>query len=104
MGCRCTMLDERTRQLRKNTTDAEHRLWHYLRLRQLEGHKFRKQVRRRAAHHGRPFQLNQSFNCLIRLLVPGNSNIAPPCTVAESASMPLHSAKMRSICRTIVAL
>jgi very-short-patch-repair endonuclease len=39
------MPDERARQLRKNMTDAERKLWHYLRLRQLEGHKFRRQVR-----------------------------------------------------------
>jgi very-short-patch-repair endonuclease len=39
------MADERARQLRKNMTDAERRLWQYLRLRQLDGHKFRRQVR-----------------------------------------------------------
>ena len=39
------MADERARRLRKNMTDAERRLWQYLRLRQLEGHKFRRQVR-----------------------------------------------------------
>src|SRR5688572_33446717 len=39
------MPDERARQLRKNMTDAERALWRYLRLRQLEGHKFRRQVR-----------------------------------------------------------
>jgi very-short-patch-repair endonuclease len=31
------------RQLRKNQTDAEQLLWRYLRLRQLDGHKFRRQ-------------------------------------------------------------
>ena len=39
------MADERARRLRKNMTDAERALWRYLRLRQLEGHKFRRQVR-----------------------------------------------------------
>jgi len=39
------MADERARRLRKNMTDAERKLWQYLRLRQLEGHKFRRQVR-----------------------------------------------------------
>ena len=39
------MADERARRLRKNMTGAEHALWRYLRLRQLEGHKFRRQVR-----------------------------------------------------------
>jgi very-short-patch-repair endonuclease len=39
------MADERARQLRKNMTDAERALWRYLRLRQLDGHKFRRQVR-----------------------------------------------------------
>jgi very-short-patch-repair endonuclease len=39
------MADERARSLRKNMTEAERKLWHYLRLRQLEGHKFRHQVR-----------------------------------------------------------
>jgi very-short-patch-repair endonuclease len=39
------MPDERARHLRKNMTDAERRHWQYLRLRQLEGHKFRRQVR-----------------------------------------------------------
>jgi very-short-patch-repair endonuclease len=39
------MPDERARHLRKNMTDAERRLWQHLRLRQLEGHKFRRQVR-----------------------------------------------------------
>ena len=39
------MADERARRLCKNMTDAERRLWQYLRLRQLEGHKFRRQVR-----------------------------------------------------------
>jgi very-short-patch-repair endonuclease len=39
------MADERARSLRKNMTDAERRLWRYLRQRQLDGHKFRRQVR-----------------------------------------------------------
>jgi very-short-patch-repair endonuclease len=39
------MADERARSLRKNMTNAERRLWRYLRQRQLEGHKFRRQVR-----------------------------------------------------------
>jgi very-short-patch-repair endonuclease len=44
-GCRRTMADERARQLRRNMTDAERALWRYLRMRQLDGHKFRKPVR-----------------------------------------------------------
>jgi very-short-patch-repair endonuclease len=39
------MADSRARRLRKNMTDAERKLWQYLRLRQLDGHKFRRQVR-----------------------------------------------------------
>jgi very-short-patch-repair endonuclease len=39
------MADERARRLRKNMTGAERRLRQYLRLRQLDGHKFRRQVR-----------------------------------------------------------
>jgi very-short-patch-repair endonuclease len=35
---------ERARQLRKNLTDAERRLWKYLRCKQIEGHRFRRQV------------------------------------------------------------
>jgi very-short-patch-repair endonuclease len=38
------MADERARRLRKSMTDAERALWRYLRLRQLNGHKFRRQV------------------------------------------------------------
>jgi very-short-patch-repair endonuclease len=38
------MADERAQRLRTNMTDAESKLWRYLRLRQLEGHKFRRQV------------------------------------------------------------
>jgi very-short-patch-repair endonuclease len=38
------MADERARRLRKNMTDAERALWRYLRLRQLDGYKFRRQV------------------------------------------------------------
>ena len=38
------MADERARRLRKNMTDAERALWRYLRMRQLDGHKFRRQV------------------------------------------------------------
>ena len=33
----------RARALRKNSTDAERALWHYLRLRQRQGYKFRRQ-------------------------------------------------------------
>ena len=33
----------RAKQLRKNSTDAEHQLWRVLRSRQLAGHKFRRQ-------------------------------------------------------------
>ncbi|HSY86977.1 MAG TPA: DUF559 domain-containing protein [Verrucomicrobiae bacterium] len=35
---------ERARQLRKNLTDAERKLWRYLRRKQIEGHRFRRQV------------------------------------------------------------
>ncbi len=35
---------ERARQLRKNLTDAERRLWKYLRRKQLESHRFRRQL------------------------------------------------------------
>ena len=34
---------ERSRALRKNATDAERILWHHLRRRQLNGHRFRRQ-------------------------------------------------------------
>ena len=34
----------RSRTLRNQATDAERRLWHFLRLRQLGGHRFRRQV------------------------------------------------------------
>jgi adenine-specific DNA-methyltransferase len=34
----------RARRLRKQATDAERHLWHYLRRRQLAGHRFRRQV------------------------------------------------------------
>jgi very-short-patch-repair endonuclease len=34
----------KARQLRKNSTEAESTLWKHLRNRQLEGHKFRRQV------------------------------------------------------------
>ena len=34
---------QRARALRKNPTEAEHALWKHLRMRQLEGHKFRRQ-------------------------------------------------------------
>ena len=37
------MSTERARALRKNPTEAERSLWKHLRLRQLEGHKFRRQ-------------------------------------------------------------
>jgi very-short-patch-repair endonuclease len=39
------MADERARSLRNNMTDAKRALWRYLRQRQLDGHKFRGQVR-----------------------------------------------------------
>ena len=38
------MTIDRARQLRKNPTDAERKLWKHLRLKQLEGHRFRRQV------------------------------------------------------------
>ena len=37
------MPNPRARELRKNLTDAEGKLWAHLRLRQIEGHKFRRQ-------------------------------------------------------------
>ena len=37
------MSRDRARNLRNNPTDAEHTLWKHLRLRQVEGHKFRRQ-------------------------------------------------------------
>src|SRR5262245_44968975 len=39
------MADERARALRRNMTGAERKLRRYLRQRQLDGHKFRRQVR-----------------------------------------------------------
>ena len=38
------ILQTRARSLRRNATDAERRLWHYLRRRQIEGFRFRRQV------------------------------------------------------------
>jgi very-short-patch-repair endonuclease len=38
------MTIDRARQLRKNPTDAERKLWKHLRLKQLDGHRFRRQV------------------------------------------------------------
>ncbi len=37
------MSTQRARALRKNPTEAERALWKHLRMRQLEGHKFRRQ-------------------------------------------------------------
>ncbi len=37
------MAREKARRLRRNSTDAEHRLWNALRDRQLDGYKFRRQ-------------------------------------------------------------
>lgn len=37
------MKTTKARELRKNSTEAERRLWQHLRLRQFEGHKFRRQ-------------------------------------------------------------
>ncbi len=37
-------LKELARNLRKNSTDAEKKLWQYLRNRQIAGYKFRRQV------------------------------------------------------------
>ena len=37
------MANERARALRKNQTEAERKLWHTIRLRQLNGYKFRRQ-------------------------------------------------------------
>jgi very-short-patch-repair endonuclease len=39
------MADERARTLRKTMTEPERKLWRYVRQRQLDGHKFRRQVR-----------------------------------------------------------
>jgi very-short-patch-repair endonuclease len=38
------MASRRARELRRNPTDAERRLWRHLRQRQLDGHRFRRQV------------------------------------------------------------
>jgi very-short-patch-repair endonuclease len=38
------MLKQNARRLRKQMTDAERALWYLLRRRQIEGHRFRKQV------------------------------------------------------------
>ncbi len=38
------MLKENARRLRKQMTDAERSLWHLLRRKQIDGHRFRKQV------------------------------------------------------------
>jgi very-short-patch-repair endonuclease len=38
------MLKQNARRLRKQMTDAERALWHLLRRKQIEGHRFRKQV------------------------------------------------------------
>ena len=37
-------LKDLARNLRKNSTDAEQKLWHFLRKRQICGYKFRRQV------------------------------------------------------------
>ena len=37
------LLKERSRELRKNLTDAEQKLWQKLRSKQINGHKFRRQ-------------------------------------------------------------
>lgn len=42
---RVTVADARPRQLRRNATDAEMRLWQAIRDRQLSGYKFRRQQR-----------------------------------------------------------
>jgi very-short-patch-repair endonuclease len=38
------MASARARELRRNTTEAERRLWYQLRRRQIDGHRFRRQV------------------------------------------------------------
>jgi very-short-patch-repair endonuclease len=38
------MLKQNARRLRKQMTDAERALWHLLRRKQIDGHRFRKQV------------------------------------------------------------
>jgi len=43
-GGRIRLTVARARQLRRNTTEAEKRLWSKLRLGQLQGHKFRRQA------------------------------------------------------------
>jgi very-short-patch-repair endonuclease len=43
-GTLSTMSNENARQLRINMTDAERRLWRHLRLQQLDGRRFRRQV------------------------------------------------------------
>ena len=55
------MPNPRARELRTNLTDAERKLWAHLRLRQIEGHKFRRQ------HPIGPYIFD--FVCLERRLV-----------------------------------
>jgi len=55
------MADERARKLRKSMTEPERKLWRYLRQRQLDGYKFRRQVRIG------PYIAD--FACLSRLIV-----------------------------------
>jgi very-short-patch-repair endonuclease len=43
-GTLSTMANENARQLRRELTDAERRLWTHLRQNQLDGHRFRRQV------------------------------------------------------------
>lgn len=43
-GCSRTMANQNARTLRKTMTDAERALWRLLREKQLDGHRFRRQV------------------------------------------------------------
>ena len=43
MGGQLSRAIKRARELRNNLTDAERTLWRHLRLRQIDGHKFRRQ-------------------------------------------------------------
>ena len=55
------LMKNHVRELRQNSTDAERRLWHFLRAKRLKGYKFRRQ------HIIYPFVVD--FVCLERKLI-----------------------------------
>jgi very-short-patch-repair endonuclease len=55
------LMKDHVRELRQNSTDAERRLWHFLRAKRLKGYKFRRQ------HLVYPFVVD--FICLEKKLV-----------------------------------